>query len=93
MRELTLLETGYLAGLLLLSLVLPLLLSFRGQRSTSDRRPLLTTVWCGQIFGAICGIGVLASEAIAPFAFGLGVASYFFCMAIVRRKLRLASAA
>jgi len=35
MRELTLLETGYLAGLLLLSLVLPLLMSFCGPQDSA----------------------------------------------------------
>jgi hypothetical protein len=38
MGELTLLETGYLAALLLLSLVLPLLMSFCGPRAAAARK-------------------------------------------------------
>jgi hypothetical protein len=75
MRELTLLETGYLAGLLLLSLVLPLLMSFRGRRDGAIRRSDIRMVLLGQLLGAVAGLGVLASASIAPYAVGFGVVS------------------
>jgi hypothetical protein len=53
MRELTLLETGYLVGLGLLSLVLPLLMSFRGPLDTTTRKSCMKTVWTGLTLGAI----------------------------------------
>lgn len=79
MRELTLLETGYLAGLLLLSLVLPLLMSLRGQRKGAIRRADLKTVLCGQLLGAVAGLGVLGSASLAPYAVGLALVSCLVC--------------
>jgi len=38
MRELTLLETGYLAGLLLLSLALPMLMSIRSPLDPATKK-------------------------------------------------------
>jgi hypothetical protein len=92
MRELTLLETGYLAGLLLLSLVLPLLLSFYGPRDAATRKSCLKTVWIGQGFGAFAGLTVLASAPAAPFASLLGVVSCAGCALVLRRQFRVARA-
>jgi lauroyl/myristoyl acyltransferase len=73
MRELTLLETGYLAGMLLLSLVLPLLMSACGPQAAAARKSCLRTVWMGQTLGAIAALAVLASASIAPYATAFGV--------------------
>ena len=88
MRELTLLETGYLAGLLLLSLVLPLLMSICGPRDAAARKPCMKTVWTGQAVGAVAGLAVLASGLVAPYATVFGVASCFACMVLLRRQFR-----
>lgn len=61
MRELTLLETGYLAGMLLLSLVLPLLMSICAPRDAATKKSCMKTVWIGQALLAVAGLGVLAS--------------------------------
>jgi len=73
MRELTLLETVYLAGLLLCSLVLPLLASFQRSRDPFRRRLSMRTLWTGQAVIALAGLAILASAVLAPFAFGFGV--------------------
>jgi hypothetical protein len=44
MRELTLLDTGYLAGGLILGLVLPLMMSFRGPLDAATRQSCMKTV-------------------------------------------------
>jgi hypothetical protein len=92
MRELTLLETGYLAGLLLLSSVLPLLLSFYGPRDAATRKSCLKTVWIGQGFGAFAGLTVLASAPAAPYAAALGVISCAGCALVLLRQVRAARA-
>jgi hypothetical protein len=79
MRELTLLETGYLAGLLLLCLVLPLLMSFHGPLDSATRRSYMKIVWAGQTLLAIAGLTVLASSLLAPYAAGFGLASCAAC--------------
>lgn len=88
MRELTLLETGCLAGLLLLSLVLPLLMSFRGRREGAIRRADIRTVLIGQLLGAGAGVAILFSGKIAPYAAGLAVVSCLVCAWILVRRGR-----
>jgi hypothetical protein len=68
MRELTMLETGYLIGGLLLCLVLPLLMSFRGSPDTATRRLCMKTVWMGQASLTFAGVVVLVLAPCAPFA-------------------------
>src|SRR5258708_6534936 len=68
MRELTLLETGYLAGLLLFSLVLPLMMSFCGPRRAATKKSCMNTVWIGEALGAFAALVVLASPPSAPYA-------------------------
>jgi hypothetical protein len=67
MRELTFLETGYMASLLLASLVLPILLSVLAPvgkaRKTSAR-----IVWSGQLILSAAGLTVLMSAAMAIYA-------------------------
>ena len=88
MRELSLLETGYLAGLLLLSLVLPLLMSFRAPPAPAVRRSSLRTVWVGQGFGALAAAVVLASAALAPYAVAFGLFSCAGCVLVLLGQFR-----
>jgi hypothetical protein len=88
MRELTLLETGCLGGLLLLSLVLPLLMSFCGPQDTATRRSCMKTVWMGQVLGALAAGVVLASALFAPYATVFGLASCIACVLALLRQFR-----
>ena len=90
MREMTFLETGYLAGLLLLSPVLPLLMSLRGPRDTETRRSCMKMVWIGQTLGAVAGLAVLTSASAAPYAAGFGVMSCLGCTLVLLRQFRAA---
>ena len=90
MRELTLLETGYLAGLLLLSLALPLLMSFCGPRDAAARRSCMKTVWMGQTLGAVAGLAMLASASVALYATVFGAVSCFLCTLVLVRQFRAA---
>jgi hypothetical protein len=83
MRELTLIETGYLAGLLLLSLVLPLLMSFRGLQDAAARKSCMKTVWMGQTLGAVAGLAVLASASVGLYATVFGAVSCFGCALVL----------
>jgi len=89
MREPTLLETGHLAGLLLLSLVPPLLMSFRGPTDAATGRSCLKTVWIGQLLGAFAGVVVLGSGLLAPYAAAFGLLSYICCAVVLRRHFRV----
>jgi hypothetical protein len=91
MRELTLLETGCLAGLLLLSLVLPMRLSGRVPRKSHARRASLGTVWLGQILLGVAAILILVSPGTAPFALAFGMGSCAMCTVVLQDRLRMAS--
>jgi len=93
MRELTLLETGYLAGGLLLCLVLPLLMSFRGPLNAATKRSCMKTVWTGQTLLTIAGLTVLASPLFAPYAAAFGLASCIACTFVLLRQFRVAHTA
>jgi hypothetical protein len=88
MRELTLLETGYLAGLLLLSLVLPLLMSFRSPQDAATKKSCIRTVWMGKAFLAFAAVVVLASAPFAPYAGGFGLVSCITCALLLLRQFR-----
>lgn len=90
MRELTLLETGYVAGMLLLSLVLPLLMSICGPRDEATKRSSMRPVWIGQALLAVAGLAVLASAPVAPYAGVFGVLSCVFCTLVLLRQFRAA---
>ena len=79
MRELTLLETGYLAGTPLLSLVLPLLMSNCARQDAATKRSCIKTVWFGQALLAVAGLAVVASASVAPYATAFGVVSCIGC--------------
>ena len=93
MRELTLSETSYLAGGLLLCLVLPLLTSIRAPVESATRRFCLKIVWTGQTLLAIAGLTVLVSPLFAPYAAMFGFASCIACALALHRRLRVAPTA
>lgn len=88
MRELTLLDTGYLAGGLLLCLVLPMLMSFRGPLDAATKRSCRKIVWTGQTLLAIAGLTVLTSSLLAPFAGGFGLVGCITCASLLLRRFR-----
>jgi hypothetical protein len=88
MRELTLLETSYLSGGLLLCVLLPVLMSFRAPQTLPARRACLRTVWAGQTLLAAAGLMVLLSRPLSPHAAVLGLVSYLCCATVLFRQLR-----
>ena len=88
MRELTVLEAGYVAGGLLLGLVLPLLMSFRGPLNTVAKRSCMKAVWTGQTLLALAGLTVLVSPRFAPYAAGFGLVSCLACAFLLLRQFR-----
>ena len=86
MRDMTLLDTGYVAGLLLLSLVLPLMVSLRTSRHSTSRRSHMRTVWLGQALLFIAGVVVLASSVVAPFATAFGAFSCLACALVLLKS-------
>ena len=88
MRELTLIETCYLAGGLLLSLVLPLLVNFGGPDSAAARTSCMRTVWTGQFLLAFAGLAVLASGTLAFYAVAFGLVSWSWCVFVLLRQFR-----
>jgi len=88
MRELTLLDTSYLAGGLLLCLVLPFVMSFRGPRTAAARRACLRAVWTGQALLVVSGLMILLSGRLAPHAAVAGLVGYLGCATVLIRQLR-----
>src|SRR6185436_21060721 len=88
MRELSLLETGYLVGLGLLSLVLPLMMSFRGPLDPAIRKSCMKTVWMGLWLGVFAVVVVRASALFAPYAAVFGLVSCIWCALVLRRQFR-----
>jgi hypothetical protein len=88
MRELTLIETGCFAGLLLLCLVLPLMMSFRAPRNAGHRKACLRTIWTGQSLLATTALVALTSAALFPYTTGLGATGYIICIWALHRQLR-----
>ena len=88
MRELTLLDTGYLAGLLFVSLVLPLVMSFHSPQSEATRRLCMRTVWTGQVLLGFIALVVLVSTQSAPYATAFGLVSCICCALVLLRQFR-----
>src|SRR4051812_15151052 len=88
MRELTLLETSYLVGLGLLSLVLPLMMSFRGPKDAAAKRSCMRTVWTGLALLVLAGLTVQVSASVAPCAAVFGLVSNVVCTLVMHRQLR-----
>jgi len=78
MRELTLLETGYLASLLLAALVLPVLLSVL---APTGRVKVVSTriVWIGQIIISLTALTLLLSPMYTLHAAVSGVVVVMIC--------------
>ena len=91
MRDMTLLDTSCLAGLLLFSMVLPLMLSWRVPRQSPSRCSCLWAVWLGQGLLGIAGVAVLVSPVAAPFAVAFGAWSCAVGAAVVHSQLRSVS--
>ena len=88
MRGLNMIETGYLCGGLLLSLLLPLAMSFRGAPNAEVRKTCMKIVWVGQVLLMLAGGVILASAQLATFAAVFGMASYMGCAFMLLQKLR-----
>jgi hypothetical protein len=86
-RELALLDTLGICLLLLLSLVLPLILSFRPSQDEQHKKACLKVVWVGQIWGALAGISIYASATMTPYAMVLGTLGCIICARILSKKL------
>jgi hypothetical protein len=93
MRELTLPETGYLAGGLLLCLVLPLMMSFRSPRNVATKRLCMKTVWTGQGLLTLAGAAVLVSASVAPYAATCGLLSWIACVFVLLRQFEVVQTA
>ena len=93
MRELTLVETGYLGAGLLLCLVLPLLMSFRGPQDAAVRGSCMRIVWTGQGFLTLAGLAVLASAPLAPYAAAFAFVGCIGCALLLLRQCRAARTA
>lgn len=88
MRDMNLIDTCCLGGLLLFSLVLPLMLSWRIPRESVSRGSCMQTVWLGQAMLGIAGLAVLFSAVVAPLAVVVGAWSCGVCAAVLHRQLR-----
>lgn len=73
MRELALADTGCLAGMVLLSLLLPLQLAFQNRQGPVNNKSCLKTVWLGQGLVVCAAFGALTSATLAHFAAALGL--------------------
>jgi hypothetical protein len=82
MRELTLLEIGYMASLLLASLVLPVLLSVLAP--TGRARKISTrVVWAGQLVLSAAGATLLFSETYAIYSAIFAVVVVMMCASVL----------
>jgi hypothetical protein len=88
MRELDLLETIYLAGGLVLSLLLPFMMSFSGPLEASDKKCCMKTVWAAQGLLALAGLAVLMSATDAPFAAACGLLGCIGCAFVLLRRFQ-----
>jgi hypothetical protein len=82
MPELNLAQIACLAGLVLLSLVLPLMLSVSGN---VEKQPALKIVWVGQLLGALAGLSIVFFPTSYLFATSFAGTSCFFCARALRR--------
>jgi len=78
MSELTFLQTGYLASLLLASLVLPVLLSALAPNGGA-RKKSMCLVWAGQLFLGLVGATLLIWPEVAVYAAVCGVVVVMMC--------------
>lgn len=78
MSELNFLQTGYLASLLLASLVLPVLLS---ALAPNGRAQIVSTriVWAGQLFLGLVGGALLVWPTLAIYSALCGIVAVMMC--------------
>lgn len=78
----------FLAGVALLSLVLPLAASARPQAAGTGRRPFLLTIWVGQLLIAVGGLLIVATPSHPAYGLMFALASCLGCLPVLRRQLR-----
>lgn len=78
----------FLAGVVLLSLVLPLTASARPTAAGTQRRPFLPAVWSGQLLIALGGVWIIAAPLHPAYGFVFAVAGCLGCLFFLRRQLR-----
>jgi hypothetical protein len=79
-----------LAGIVLLSLVLPFMASALARRKSAGPKPWMRTVWTGQAFGAVGGLLVIFSPLHPAWGFATAVVSCALFGWLLRRQLRSA---
>jgi len=89
MRELSLPDTLGICLLLLLSFVLPLMLSFRSPLDAQHKIACLKLVWTGQLWVSLSGIAIYTSAIATPYAIILGTLGCFVCARMLSQKLRI----
>lgn len=89
MRELSLPDTLGICLLLLLSFVLPLMLSFRSPLDAQHKIVCLKLVWAGQIWIALSGIAIYTSAIATPYAMILGTLGCFVFAWMLSQKLHI----
>lgn len=89
MRELSLPDTLGICLLLLLSFVLPLILSFRPPLDAQHKKACLKVVWMGQLWISLSGIAIYTSAIATPYSMILGTLGCFVCARMLSQKLRI----
>ncbi|HZJ13750.1 MAG TPA: hypothetical protein VFD27_01805 [Chthoniobacteraceae bacterium] len=79
-----------LAGIVLLSLVLPFMASALARRNAAVPKPFVRTVWMGQAFGAVGGLLVIFSSLHPAWGLAAAVVSCALFGWLLRRQLRSA---
>ena len=81
-----------LAGIVALSLVLPLMAGALAPKASTGRKPWLRTVWAGQIFGALGALAAIFSPLHPACGLGVAVAGCVFFGWLLVRQLHARSA-
>ena len=74
--------------MLVLSLVLPLLMSFRHPKDPAIKIYCMKVVWSGQVLLALAGLALLAWSRVAPCAAACGMLSCVGCVLLLLRRFR-----
>jgi hypothetical protein len=77
-----------MAGIVLLSLVLPLLASALAPKKSVGAKPWMRTVWTGQAFGAVCGLVIIFSPLHPASGLGAAIVGCTFFGWLLQRQLR-----
>jgi hypothetical protein len=79
-----------LAGIVLLSVVLPFMASALAPRNSAGPKPWMRILWTGQAFGAVGGLLVIFSPLHPAWGLASAVVSCAVCGWLLRRQLRSA---